>query len=86
MQHWQSKIKKDSSELAEMFSIELKFTIDCLKFWYNRNLKQTEPNENLKDEFIQNTPKKHVAFAIFRLKVKQRMVGLIMSARLNIYF
>ena len=23
--------------LAEVFSIELKFTVDCLKFWFNKN-------------------------------------------------
>ena len=28
------KNKKDNSALAEMFSIELKFTVDCLKFWF----------------------------------------------------
>ena len=28
--------------LAEMFSIKLKFTVDCLKFWFERNLKILE--------------------------------------------
>ena len=58
MQHWQSKIKKDNRALAEMFSIELKFTVDCLKFGFKRNLKQVEVAENVKDDFVQNTPKK----------------------------
>ena len=64
------KNKKDSSALAEMFSIEFKFTIDCLKFWYNRNLKQIEFDKNLNDEFIQNTPKKTCCTCDFPIKSK----------------
>ena len=40
--------------LAEMFNIELKFTVDCLKFWFNKNKKVLELDENLKDEFLKN--------------------------------
>ena len=29
--------RKENTALAEMFSIELKFTVDCLKFWFNKN-------------------------------------------------
>ena len=50
--------KKDNRALAEMFNIELKFTVDCLKFWFERNLKQNELDEDQKDEFIRDTPKK----------------------------
>ena len=28
--------RKKPTALAEMFSIELKFTIDCLKFWFHK--------------------------------------------------
>ena len=52
MQHWQTKTKKDNSALAEMFSIKLKFTVDCLKFWFQRNLKQIELDEYVRDEFV----------------------------------
>ena len=43
------KIKKDNTALAEMFSIELKFTVDCLKFWFQRNLKKNELDEEQRD-------------------------------------
>ena len=46
------KNKNDNSALAKMFSIELKFTVDCLQFWYKRNLKQIELDEYVRDEFI----------------------------------
>ena len=29
--------RNKNTALAEMFSIELKFTVDCLKFWFNKN-------------------------------------------------
>ena len=82
------KNKKDSSALAEMFSIELKFTVDCLKFWFKRNMKRIELDENVKDDFIQRKKhlRKNAAFVIFQLKVEQRMGGLIMSVKQNICF
>ena len=36
-----------------MFNVELKLTVDCLKFWFNKNKKVLEFDENLKDEFMQ---------------------------------
>ena len=36
------KIEKKNTALAEMFSIKLKFTVDYLKFWFNRNHKVLE--------------------------------------------
>lgn len=33
---FQLKIKKNIA-LAEMFNIELKVTVDCLKFWFQEN-------------------------------------------------
>ena len=82
------KNKKDSSALAEMFSIELKFTVDCLKFWFKRNMKRIELDENVKDDFIQRKKhlRKNAAFVIFQLEVEQRMGGLIMSVKQNICF
>ena len=59
------KNKKDSSALAEMFSIELKFTVDCHKFWFKRNIKQIELDENVKDDFFQKTPKKECCICDF---------------------
>ena len=51
-----------------MFSIELKFTVDCLKFWFKRNVQQVELNENIKDDFIQNTLKKECCICDFPIK------------------
>ena len=34
--------KEHTAALAEMFSNELKFTADCLKFWFNENKKALE--------------------------------------------
>ena len=39
--------------MAEMFNIELKFTVDCLKKWIDRN-KVLELNEKSKKDYIQN--------------------------------
>ena len=78
--------KKENTSLAEMFSIKLKFTADCLKFWFERNLKPNELDEVQRDQFIKGTPKKNAAFVIFQLKVEQRMGGLIMLVRQNICF
>ena len=80
------KKKKDNSAFAEVFSIELKFTVDCLKFWFQRNMKQIELDEYVGDEFIRNNLRRHTAFVIFQLKVGQRMDGLIMSVKQNICF
>ena len=62
------KNRKDNCVLAEMFSIKLKFTVDCLKFWFKRNLLQNEFDENVKDEFILNTPKKTCCICDFPIK------------------
>ena len=34
--------REHTAALAEMFSIELRFTADCLKFWFNKNKKALE--------------------------------------------
>ena len=34
--------REKNTALAEMFSIELKFTVDCLKFWFSENHKVLE--------------------------------------------
>ena len=51
-----------------MFSIELKFTVDCLQFWYKRNLEQIELDEYVRDEFIRNTRKKTCCICDFPIK------------------
>ena len=51
-----------------MFSIELKFTTDCLKFWFERNLKKNELDEDERDQFIKDTPKKTCCICDFPIK------------------
>ena len=48
--------RENNTALAEMFSIELKFTIDCLKFWFQKNHKILELEIDFKTEFKQNNP------------------------------
>ena len=52
------KIEKKNTALAEMFSIKLKFTVDCLKFWFNRNHKVLELQLEDKLIFKQENPEK----------------------------
>ena len=37
-----------------MFNVELKFTVDCLKFWFGKNKKVLELIEEQKHDFLQN--------------------------------
>ena len=39
-----------------MFSIELKFTVDCLKFWFEKKHKIIEIEVDFKLEFKQKNP------------------------------
>ena len=45
-----------NTALAEKFSIELKFTADCLKVWFQKNHKILELEIDFKTEFKQNNP------------------------------
>ena len=36
------KQKEKNTALAEIFSVELKFTVDCLKAWFEKNYKILE--------------------------------------------
>ena len=48
-----------NTALAEMFSVELKFTIDCLKFWFDKTLKINNLEVKLEDklDFTEKHPK-----------------------------
>ena len=78
--------RKENTSLAEMFSIELRFTVYCLKFWFERNRKVLKITEHQRLEFTQNNAKKHVIFVIFQYKVEQIRPGLSMFAEQNICF
>ena len=63
--------KKENTSLAEMFSIELKLTTDCLKFWFDRSLKKMNLMKMKEINLSKTHLKKHAAFVIFQLKVEQ---------------
>ena len=48
--------REKNTALAEMFSIELKFTVDCLKFWFTKKHKILDLEIDLKADFKQNNP------------------------------
>ena len=48
--------REKNTALAEMFSIELKFIVDCLKFWFNKKHKVLDLDLELKADFKQNNP------------------------------
>ena len=49
--------RKKNTALAEMFSVELKFTVDSLKFWFNKNKKVLETTQEQRFQFAQNSIK-----------------------------
>ena len=56
------KQKEKNTTLAEMFSIELKFTVDCLKAWFQKNHKILDVDIDQKLEFIRKKSYKKDAF------------------------
>ena len=48
--------KEKNTALAEMFNIELKFTVDCLKFWFQENHQILEIDVDSKSNFKQENP------------------------------
>ena len=60
--------KKKNTALAKMFSVELKFTTDCLKNWFSRKHKILDVELKQKIEFLKKKPIKkpiYVAYVIF---------------------
>ena len=52
----QFKIEKKNNAMPELFNVELKFTIDCSKKWFDRKHKILELNDAVKFEFKQSNP------------------------------
>ena len=48
--------REKNTALAEMFSIELKFIVDCLKFWFNKKHKVIELELDNQADFEQKNP------------------------------
>ena len=71
------KQKEKNTTLAEMFSIELKFPVNCLKAWFQKNHKILEVHIDQKLEFIRKNPIKMLfaVFVIFQLTIELKMDG-----------
>ena len=64
-----SVINRDkNTALAEMFSIELKFTADCLKLWFNKYRKVLEISPEQKKKNYDNAPKNDCCLCDFPLQ------------------
>ena len=73
MQLFQFKIKKKNTALAKMFNIKLTFTIDCLKFWFQKH-KILELAEETKLNFRENNPQTNETLcSIFDFPLKPRV-------------
>ena len=48
--------KENNNILAEMFDIELKFTVDCVMRWFNKNIKSLELDVEQIRNFRENNP------------------------------
>ena len=58
--------KEKNTALAEMFSVELKFTTGCLKNWFSRKNKVLDVELEQKSKFIKNNPmKKKTIYAVY---------------------
>ena len=85
------KNREKTTSLAEMFGIELKFTIDTLKQWFDKRKKTKflELDGEKKYDFKRRNPVTEntcVQFAIFRLSHVQREVGVITLFGRNTFF
>ena len=60
--------RENTTALTEMFNIELKFTVDCLKFWFNKYRKILEINPEQKKNFYDNAPKNDCCLCDFPLQ------------------
>ena len=60
--------RKENTAATDMFSIELKFTVDCLKFWFERNRKVSEITEQQRLEVTKNNAKKTCCICDFPIQ------------------
>ena len=73
--------REKNTALAEMFSIELKFTVDCLKSWFSKKYKVLDIEIDQKTEYIKKNHQKKktsVASVIFQWILECKMGGLSM--------
>ena len=60
--------RENTTALTEMFNTELKFTADCLKFWFNKYRKILEISPEQKTNFYDNAPKNDCCLCDFPLQ------------------
>ena len=60
--------RENTAALTEMFNVELKFTVDCLKFWFNKYRKILEISSKQKKNFYDNVPKNDCCLCDFPLQ------------------
>lgn len=60
--------KTRETALAEMFNNELKFTVDSLKYWFDRNKKVLEFDEDQKHDFLKNNKPKTCCICDFPIE------------------
>ena len=60
--------RENATALTEMFNTELKFTADCLKFWFNKYRKILEISPKQKKNFYDNGPKNDCCLCDFPLQ------------------
>ena len=81
--------REKNTALAEMFSIELKITVDCLKSWFSKKYKVLDIEIDQKTEYIKKNHQKKktsVACAIFQWILEHKMGGLSTFLGLSIFF
>ena len=60
--------RKKKTALEEMFSVELKFTVHSLKFWFNKNKKVLETTQEQRLQFVQNSIRQTCCLCDFPLQ------------------
>ena len=83
--------REKTTSLAAMFIIELKFTVDTLKLWFDKTIKQMfvelqHGKKLILENGTQLLMKLYVEFAIFCLTHTLKGGGLITSFSQNTYF
>lgn len=64
--------REKNTALSEMFSIKLKFTVDCLKSWFERNKNILEVDRVKRIIFIRDTPKIDCCLCDFPLQSRAK--------------
>ena len=66
--------KTRKTALTEMFNIELKFTCDCLRNWFEKNIKLDELDENTIHEYRQNNIPENCCICDFPISSRAKNV------------